>query len=314
MNRPQPLDPVLRVQSRLTGRDLTLLGWLADHGVLTSDQIATALYPSINFAQRRLRTLLAIGVVDRFRPQRADGGSYPYHYVLGQLGADVIAAQRGEDIPRRDHAKRRRWHLTNRANLPHLLGVNRFFTDLAGYARTHPDHALDRWWPARQCQQPGAFAEPGNIQALAYPPRVRPDGHGIWTHQPTSRHPTPGASHATAAVSVPFFVEYDTGTEPLGTLIDKLTAYGELATVTGAVWPVLFWLHSSHRERNLHQRLTGAGIHRPVATAARDTTTTTGLGPAEAVWWLHRHPGPPRTLTDLTSTVLDLHHDPRRGP
>ena len=109
---------------------------------------------------------------------------------------------------------------------------------------------------------------------------------------------------------MPFFVEYDTGTEPLGTLVDKLTAYGELATITGNVWPVLFSLHSSHRERHLHQRLTAAGIHRPVATAARDTTTTTtttGLGPAEAVWWLHRHPGRPCTLTDLASTVLDLH-------
>ncbi|WP_432968438.1 hypothetical protein [Dactylosporangium sp. CA-233914] len=41
------------------------------------------------------------------------------------------------------------------------------------------------------------------------------------------------------------------GTEPLGTLIDKLAAYAELATVTGHVWPVLFWLHSSHRERHL---------------------------------------------------------------
>jgi hypothetical protein len=37
---------VLRVQSHLTGRDVTLLGWLADHGVLTSAEIAHALFPS----------------------------------------------------------------------------------------------------------------------------------------------------------------------------------------------------------------------------------------------------------------------------
>jgi hypothetical protein len=36
-------EPILRVQAALTGRDLLLLGWLADHGVLTTDQIAVAL-------------------------------------------------------------------------------------------------------------------------------------------------------------------------------------------------------------------------------------------------------------------------------
>ncbi|MCT2282255.1 replication-relaxation family protein, partial [Micromonospora chalcea] len=82
-------DPLLRVQAQLTDRDLVLLGWLADHGVLTSFQIAEALYPSVDYAQERLRALThKLGVVDRFRPQRPDGGSYPYHYVLAQLGVE----------------------------------------------------------------------------------------------------------------------------------------------------------------------------------------------------------------------------------
>jgi hypothetical protein len=131
-------DHVLRVQSQLTNRDHVLLGWLADHGVLTSFQIAHALFPSIDYAQDRLRKLAALGVIDRFRPQKPDGGSYPFHYVLDQLGVDVVAGQRGQPLPRRDAARIRRWHLTNRANLPHLLGVNQFFIDLAGHARTHP--------------------------------------------------------------------------------------------------------------------------------------------------------------------------------
>jgi Replication-relaxation len=79
-------EPILRVQAALTGRDLVLLGWLADHGVLTTEQIAAALFPSVNFVQRRLRALLSMRVVDRFRPQRPDGGSYPYHWLLAQLG------------------------------------------------------------------------------------------------------------------------------------------------------------------------------------------------------------------------------------
>lgn len=64
-------EPLLRLQYRLTCRDLVLLGWLADHGMLT-----------------------------------------------------------------------------NRTNLPHLLAVNQFFTDLAGHARIHPETELTRWWPS----------------------------------------------------------------------------------------------------------------------------------------------------------------------
>jgi hypothetical protein len=72
-------ESIMRVQSGLTQRDLVLLGWLADHGVLTTEQIAAGLFPSTNFAQRRLRELMSKQLVDRFRPQRPDGGSYPYH-------------------------------------------------------------------------------------------------------------------------------------------------------------------------------------------------------------------------------------------
>ncbi|MEV0398278.1 replication-relaxation family protein [Polymorphospora rubra] len=267
-------DLVLRVQSQLTGRDHVLLGWLADHGVLTSFQIAHALFPTLDYAQERLRKLTLLGVVDRFRPQKPDGGSHPYHYVLAQLGVEVVSAQRGEDLPRKDRARKRRWHLTNRANLPHLLGTNQFFTDLAGHARTHPDSQLLRWWPAARCQGTGAFADLDNndIAILAYTARVRPDGHGIW------------AEHDQR---VPFFLEYDTGTErPLHRLVDKIDGYLALAAVTGQVWPVLFWLHSTTREHRLHHLLTEADIAYPVATATHNVTGR-GHDPAEAVWWLH---------------------------
>lgn len=278
-------DQVLRIQSALTDRDHVLLGWLADHGVLTTAQIAHALFPSLDFAQERLRKLTALAVLARFRPQRPDGGSYPYHYVLDQLGVDVVSAQRGEDVPRRDAARRRRWHLTNRANLPHLLGVNQFFTDLAGHARTHPDTRLERWWPAAKMQGLGAFAEDGDpIQVRAYIARVRPDGHGIW------------ADHNQR---VPFFLEYDTGTErPMSRLVDKLDGYHALARNTGRVWPVLFWLHSTEREAHLHQALARDGTRYPVATAARDQPGH--HNPAGAIWWLHGLPGRRLRLAELS--------------
>jgi Replication-relaxation len=274
----------LRVQARLTDRDHVLLGWLADHGVLTSFQIAHALYGSLDFAQRRLRKLTQADLLARFRPFRAEGGTYPYHYVLGQLGTEVVAAHRGEDLPRKDQARRRRWHLTNRANLPHLLGVNQFFIDLAGYARTHPGTSLDRWWPAARFTTMSGFMQDGDSPTLLVrTPRVRPDGHGIFTdHQ----------------WRVSFFLEYDTGTEPLPVLVAKVAGYEDLVRATGRIYPVLFWLHSTVREHHLHQRLTEAGIRYPIATAARDAVTPS-TGPADAVWRIHRRAGAPLRLADL---------------
>jgi hypothetical protein len=289
-------EPILRVQSHLTSRDHILLGWLYDHGVLTSFQIAHALFPSLDFAQERLRKLTNLKVLARFRPQKPDGGSNPYHYLLDQLGTDVVTAQRGEPIPRRDQARLRRWHLTNRANLPHLLGTNQFFIDLAGFARTHPNVSLDRWWPAARCQQPGAFYQSGdnNLTVLAYHAKARPDGHGIWTDH----------GH-----TVPFFAEFDNNTMPLGRLIDKIDGYTALAKTYNRVWPVLFSLHSATRERHLHHELTDAGIRYPVATTARDTATQEDRSPADAVWWLHRHQGGLLRLADLAATVVDSCHD-----
>ena len=280
-------DRLLRVQSQLTDRDYVLLGWLADHGLLTTVQIAAALFPSLDFAQERLKKLIELDVLDRFRPQRAHGGSYPYHYVLSQLGVEVMSAQRGEPLPRRDQARQRRWHLTERANLPHLLGVNGFFTALAGHARTHPGTELARWWPAARCQRMGAFAGDSNdINIRTYTPRSRPDGHGIWAADDSR---------------VPFFLEYDTGTErPMSRLVDKLDGYLDLARVIGRVWPVLFWIPNPERERHLHHELTAAGVRYPVATAVHDAGN-----PAQAVWWLHRRVGAPLALAELGDRNAD---------
>jgi hypothetical protein len=96
----------------------------------------------------------------------------------------------------------------------------------------------------------GAFAQDGDdIHVLPYTPTSRPDGHGIWID---------------GARSVPFFLEFDTGTErPLSRLADKIDGYLDLARVTGRVWLVLFWLPSQTREWHLHQHLSQAGIRYP---------------------------------------------------
>jgi hypothetical protein len=102
--RKTTTDHVLLVQHQLTERDWRLLGWLYDHSVLTSFQIAQALFPSLNRAQRRLTQLTQLtelGLLERFRPFRLQGGSHPYHYALAHTGALVVAAARGDEPPRR---------------------------------------------------------------------------------------------------------------------------------------------------------------------------------------------------------------------
>lgn len=111
---------------------------------------------------------------------------------------------------------------------------------------------------------------------------------------------------------MPFFLEYDTGTErPVDRLLDKLDGYADLAETTGRVWPVLFWLHSTRRERHLHQHLVADGASYPlVATAARDNTATNGRSPAEAVWSLHHHDRALMRLADLAGYLADTARTP----
>lgn len=263
-------DLVLALQPRLTDRDRTLLGWLYDHQLLTTAQIAHALFPSLDFAQKRLLKLLDAGLLDRFRPLRPGGGSYPWHYLLAQPGLELVAAARGDELPRRDAALARRRSLTRTRLLAHLLGVNQFFIDLAGHARLHPDTGagLDRWLSARQCQTWGAFGP-------TLMTRVRPDGHGVWRER---------------GEIVPFYLEYDTGTETLEELASvKIARYREDVDGYRPRWPVLVSLHSAVRERHLHQRLATANRRLPlaVATYARDHAAVTGQSPADQVWLVH---------------------------
>lgn len=57
--------------------------------------------------------------------------------------------------------------------------------------------------------------------------------------------------------SVPFFVEYNTGSERLETLAEKIFKYASLRAGTTWIWPTLFVLPSQRREDNLHHWMTG---------------------------------------------------------
>ena len=75
-----------------------------------------------------------------------------------------------------------------------------------------------------------------------------------------------------------FFLEVDTGTEPLTKLVGKLDKYAELRHRGGPSYPVLFWLHSEQREEHLHRLSPSRAGDVLVATATHATD------PAKAVW------------------------------
>lgn len=76
--------------------------------------------------------------------------------------------------------------------------------------------------------------------------------------------------------TVDFFLEYDTGTEPLPRLIDKLSGYASLATAGGPAGPVLFQLPGARREAGLHRFL----AHSPVPVETTTFSTRPTIPPA----------------------------------
>jgi hypothetical protein len=260
----------------LSPRDRLVLSLLSDHLVLTTYQIRAALFSSSRMAQHRLHQLHSLELLDRFAPPRNRrlGGSGPTRWTLGRLGFDLHAAgQRGTFTSARA-ARQRLAHLAESPTLAHLLGVNSFFTDLIGHARTHPGSRLQRWW-----------SEPETARRFV---GVHPDGHGLWRD----------GDHL-----VGFFLEYDTGTEDLPRLVAKLAAYERLARGGGPAYPVLFSLHSPDRETHLHAALGDVASRCPIATCIRPAGLDAAAGgPAGAVWAVvGHHPQVRQRLGDLPS-------------
>lgn len=260
---------------RLMPRDRRLLTLLAEHQVLTTEQIAVMFFDSERRARRRLLTLYQRGVLDRFR-HGVRPGSQAWRWNLGPVGAAVVAAANNKQPPRPQQVRAAVDRLATSPRLHHLLETNQFFTQLAGHARHHPDTRLERWWSERR-----ATAAAGGL--------VRPDGAGMW---------------AEAGQRMAFWLEVDRGHEPQPRLIAKLhDGYARLAG-THLAWPVLFLLPNPAREDSLHHHLARTPTPMTVATA------TTGQQPAGAVWRLAGHPADARVrLRDIPTGPPTIEED-----
>jgi Replication-relaxation len=240
---------LLAVLGRLTDRDRLLCRLLDDHRVLTSAQVADVAFTGERRARMRLSELYAMDVLDRFRT-RTGGNPGPFHWVLGPLGAALVAAEAGVDVADLDWRRDLVHDLAASQRLGHLTGLNGFFTGLLRSARTESDCELLEWWSERRCAR-----EWGEV--------VRPDGYGVWSE---------------AGSTLPFLLEHDNGTERLGRLSDKLGGYAKLAAAAGHRNWVLFSFGTPRREHEARAVLSHSGVL--VATCTR----ILGVTPNGPIW------------------------------
>src|SRR6266545_8365860 len=276
--KPGPFDPL----RRLTSRDELLLSWLAEHYLLSSDQITHALFTNPRTARQRLTILTRLGFLTAVPRGRDDGAPQPWLYTLGPLGLGLHPRAYSDPDnlglkPPRSSVERARRIIAS-PQMEHFLGVNQFFVDLHAHTRIHPHAKLARWWSERHATEvySGGRGAYGGAD-------IHPDGHGIW-------HVT---DH-TGPHTVGFFLELDRNTENLARVIAKLRGYETLARF-GPRYPVLLWVPDRARETSLLRALGGVPTAMPVATAVHHPD------PAGPIWALTADPYHRRALHQLPS-------------
>jgi hypothetical protein len=210
----------------------------------------------------RLLDLYQLRVVDRFRPFTRNG-SAPYHWILDEVGAQLIAWDRGKDLKQLGWRRERALGIAASPQLGHRLGVNGFFCALLRAARQTPGCRLTQWRSRLTVSGSSCFVEP--------------DAYAVWQE---------------AGWRLPFFLEYDCGTERLERLSEKMERYRE--SVAGLdrrnceLWGepyanlVLFVLPGALREANSRRVLQDNPWVR-VATAI-EAPGWRGVTPAAAIW------------------------------
>lgn len=262
---------LLELRRRLTERDRALLNLVWEHRVLTTHQITAIFFSTSNKARRRLLELFRLRALERFQPWVPIGVA-PFHWIIGPLGAECLAAHRETDLAGLGYRRPNALRICHSLQLGHQVGINEFFTRLHAHARRTGRAHLDEWWSERRC-------------AALWGDMARPDAYGRWSETPPLGGPP---------ATVDFFLEYDTGSVALDKVAAKLNGYEALAESTGITTPVLFLLPGPRRETNLRKVLGDTRV--PVATAVQ-----TSADPTEAVWLPAAQPGPRRRLIDLSN-------------
>lgn len=171
-------------------------------------------------------------MLERFQPWRPVG-SAPYHYILGDLGAYVLASHYHLDVKKLLKRVDKDCSLALSSNLVHLIEINDFFVALIGRCRQVTGYRVATWWSEHRCVKEWRTGDEGH-------PLVRPDAEGLL------RGP---------ADKVAFFLEVDRGTERGDRLTDKLKGYEYVARLKLGPGVLLFLFPSAARELNARGKL-----------------------------------------------------------
>ncbi len=184
----------------------------------------------------------------RTRP-RTHVGSLPWHYILDDMGAMIVAEYLGIDQREVGYRSDQKRTLIDNQRLRHTRAANGFFSRMIFAARSTPSSIrVAEWrgeaWCARRWQL-----------------HVWPDGYG--------RIERPSGL-------LELVLELDLGTENRGRLEDKMERYRVLARATTAPDIVLFCFPSPAREASARRVLGGTPM--PVATGTFDRHLNDPLG------------------------------------
>src|SRR5918996_4217897 len=111
----------------ITERDQLICLDLHEHRVLTTHQLHELHFSSIQRTRARLSQLNEMGVIWRNRP-RTHLGSLPWHYILDEIGAMIVAEYLGIDQRDVGYRNDRKRTLIDSQRLRHARAANSFFT------------------------------------------------------------------------------------------------------------------------------------------------------------------------------------------
>jgi hypothetical protein len=201
--RPSRLSEgaVAMLASHVTERDRRIALDCYEHNVLTTDQIRRLYFTNTRIAQVRLQRLYELRVLERFRPRpKAGEGSRPYHWILDEAGALMVADWKGIDRSELRYTRDNGLRIAASRNLAHHVEANEFFVRLALEAGAlHGE--LREWYGVRTLTHMLSGA-------------VVPDGYGVLAM------PDAKPLHA--------LLELDRGNEPLDVLRSKAKRYVEM--------------------------------------------------------------------------------------
>lgn len=189
--------------------------WLYRHTLLTADQLAVSLHyrpkTIYNLISQMRKKGLIKSVLLPFLKRHHVG------YTLTTKGARAGASLVGDETLFRA----KMWE-AGPVQLEHYYGTNAFFTDLVAHSDGNDGEGLIEWLDSRSAAERYVQIKANGQKTMP----VKPDGFGMY------RFPGKGR--------LALHLEYDTGTETLWRLKEKLVQYGELLP---KIWPRVEAVH-----------------------------------------------------------------------